>query len=320
MKKRDFSELNEQETLALAITLEEEDSRTYSDFAEVLQQNFPDSAKIFAEMAVQENDHRRRLLELYRSKFGDHIPYIRRSDVKGFVERESVWMMPVMNVEKFRERGAMMEIETQRFYRAAAATTTDVSIRKLLGDLAAEEELHEKTANRLESDHIPEAVAHKEKLMAKKLFLLQIVQPGLAGLMDGSVSTLAPIFAAAFSTHDSWNTFLVGLAASLGAGISMGITEAASDDGSLTGRGSPWLRGIICGLMTTAGGLGHTLPYLIPNFKIATGVAIAFVLVELLIIAWVRKRYMDTPFLSAMFQVVVGGIIVLVVGIVIGSS
>ncbi|MCX8501639.1 MAG: rubrerythrin [Alphaproteobacteria bacterium] len=320
MKKREFSELSEQETLDLAITLEEEDSRTYSDFAAVLHENFPDSAQIFTRMAVEENEHRQRLLTLYQSKFGDHIPYIRRTDVKGFVERESVWLMPVMNVEKFRERGAMMEVETQRFYRAAAASTTDVSIRKLLGDLAAEEERHEQAATRLENSLVTDSVAHKESQIAKKLFVLQVVQPGLAGLMDGSVSTLAPIFAAAFSTHDSWNTFLVGAAASVGAGISMGITEAASDNGSLTGRGSPWLRGFVCGLMTTAGGLGHTLPYLIPNFKIATAVAFVFVAIELVIIAWIRKKYMDTPFLSAMFQVILGGIAVLAVGILIGSS
>ena len=320
MKKRDFSELSEREILALAITLEEEDSRSYGDIAASLQGQFPETAKIFTGMAAEENIHRHKLLDLYQSKFGNHIPYIRREDVRGFVQRDSVWLSPNLSVERARERAALMEAETARFYRRAAQTSRDASIRQFLGDLAAEEARHEHTANSLEQEHVTHDVAHKERQDQRKLWLLQIVQPGLAGLMDGSVSTLAPLFAAAFASHNSWETFLVGIAASVGAGISMGFTEAASDDGSLTGRGSPLLRGLICGLMTVAGGLGHTLPYLISDINIANGVAIAVVIFELLTIAWIRKKYMDTPFLSAMFQVVVGGLLVLGAGILIGSS
>ncbi|MDI9350092.1 MAG: ferritin family protein [Candidatus Symbiobacter sp.] len=320
MKKRNFSELSERELLALAITLEEEDSRTYGDIAAALQGQFPDTAMIFTGMADEENTHRHKLLDLYKSKFGTHIPYIRREDVKGFVERDSVWLSPNLSVERARERAALMEAETGRFYRLAAQTSRDVSIRQMLGDLAAEEAKHEHTANSLEEQHVTQDVAHKERLMQRKLWVLQIVQPGLAGLMDGSVSTLAPLFAAAFASHNSWQTFLVGIASSVGAGISMGFTEAASDNGSLTGRGSPLWRGLLCGLMTFAGGLGHTLPYLITNIAIANGLAFVVVFIELLTIAWIRKRYMDTPFLSAMFQVVVGGLLVLAAGILIGSS
>src|SRR5262249_16741840 len=148
--------------------------------------------------------------------------------------------------------------------------------------------------------------------------VLQIVQPGLAGLMDGSVSTLAPVFAAAFATHDTWAAFVVGLAASVGAGISMGFAEALSDDGSLTGRGYPWLRGLVCGLMTTLGGIGHTLPYLLERFTLATTIAVAVVLVELSIITWVRHRYMETPIFSAAVQVALRGPVVFFTGVVIG--
>ena len=320
MKKRDFSELTERESLALAITLEEEDSRSYADIAAALQAQFPDTAKIFSGMAEEENIHRHRLLDLYQSKFGSHIPYIRREDVKGFVERDSVWLSPNLSVERARERAALMEAETARFYRRSSQLSRDAAIRQLLGDLAAEEALHEHRANSLEEQHVTSDVEHKERLAQRKLWVLQIVQPGLAGLMDGSVSTLAPLFAAAFASQNSWETFLVGIAASVGAGISMGFTEAASDNGSLTGRGSPLWRGLICGLMTFAGGLGHTLPYLISNIAVANSVAVTVVIIELITIAWIRKRYMDTPFLSAVFQVVVGGLLVLGAGILIGSS
>ena len=319
MKKREFSDLSEREILALAITLEEEDSRSYLDFAASLQENFPNSAKVFSVMAHEESEHRHRLLTLFKKKFGDHIPYIRRQDVKGFVERESVWMMPALNLDRMRERAAQMEAETLNFYHEAIKLTNDVAIRQLLGDLAAEEAKHENTAKQSEANFVPEDIAVTEKLAQRKMFVLQIVQPGLAGLMDGSVSTLAPMFAAAFSSHNSFTTFLVGLAAAVGAGISMGFTEAASDSGTLTGRGSPWLRGLICGAMTMAGGLGHALPYLIPDFWTATVLAILVVILELFAIAWVRKRYMDTPFLSAFFQVVVGGVLVLLAGIFIGN-
>ena len=152
------------------------------------------------------------------------------------------------------------------------------------------------------------------------MFLLQYVQPGLAGLMDGSVSTLAPLFAAAFATHSTWETFLVGLAASVGAGISMGFAEALSDDGSLTGRGAPLVRGAVCGVMTAIGGLGHTLPYLIPDFWTATALSTVIVFIELWAISWIRFKFMDTPFLRAAFQVAVGGFLVFLTGILIGSA
>jgi rubrerythrin len=317
---RDFSELSEQEVLALAISLEEEDERTYKDFAAGLRPNYAESASIFAAMAAEESDHRYRLLDLYRTKFGEHVPLIQRRDVRGFVPRKSVWLGRPLGLDRVRQQTELMEAETRRFYSRAASLSKDAAIRQLLGDLAAEESRHEARAEELETAYASSGAGQTEQEAEHRLFILQIVQPGLAGLMDGSVSTLAPLFAAAFATHDSWPTFLVGLAAAIGAGISMGFAEALSDNGSLTGRGSPWLRGLICGLMTTAGGLGHALPYLVPAFWTATAIAGVVVAVELAIIAMVRSRFMDTPLLSAAFQVVVGGLLVFATGILIGSS
>ena len=317
---KNFSDLTEREILALAISLEEEDERVYNEFAEGLKENFPDSAKMFTAMAAEESGHRHRLLDLYRQRFGEHIPLIRRHDVKGFVERPAVWLTRPLGIEKVREHAELMEAETRRFDSRAARRTTDAAIRQLLGDLAAEEGRHEQQAEQLESQYIPVDVREKEHESERRLFVLQIVQPGLAGLMDGSVSTLAPLFAAAFATHNSWETFLVGLAAAIGAGISMGFAEAMSDDGSLTGRGSPWLRGFASGVMTAVGGLGHTLPYLIGDFWTATSISGAVVAVELAAISWIRNHYMDTPLLSAMFQVVLGGALVFATGILIGSA
>jgi rubrerythrin len=317
---KNFSDLAERELLALAISHEEEDSRIYENFADGLREQYPSSAEVFLSMAAEENGHRHRLLDLYRQKFGDHIPLIRRQDVKGFIERKPLWLVRPLGLEKVRAQAELMEAEVKRFYARAARQSTDAAVRQLLGDLAAEEGRHERMAERLEEKLVTPDVREKEAEVQRRLFLLQVVQPGLAGLMDGSVSTLAPLFAAAFATHDTWQTFLVGLAASLGAGISMGFAEALSDNGSLTGRGSPWLRGVVCGLMTTFGGIGHALPYLIPEFRTATGLAIGVVLLELAAISWIRNRYMDTPLLSAAFQVVVGGLLVFATGIVIGSS
>ena len=313
---RNFDSLSEREVLALAISLEEEDSRIYDDFADGLKENYPAQAEIFKQMQADEDGHRHRLLDMYRKKFGDHIPLIRRHDIKGFVSRKPVWLVKPLGLNAVRKQAELMELETKRFYETAARRATDTGIRQLLGDLAEEERKHSRTAEELESAQPPE----EEAAIRKRLFVLQVIQPGLAGLMDGSVSTLAPLFAAAFATRDSWQTFLVGLAASIGAGISMGFAEALSDDGSLTGRGRPWIRGGVCGLMTTLGGLGHTLPYLITDYTVATGIAIAVVLVELGLISWVRHRFMDTPLLSAVFQVVVGGFLVFLAGILIGSS
>jgi rubrerythrin len=198
--------------------------------------------------------------------------------------------------------------------------TTDASIRKLLGDLAEAEDKHDALATGLEHEVLTSSVRHDEAEHERRRFVLQIIQPGLVGLMDGSVSTLAPVFAAAFATHNSWNAFLVGLAASIGAGISMGFAEALSDDGKLSGRGAPMLRGLVCGLMTTAGGIGHTLPYLIPSFYTATAIAFVVVVIELLTISWIQWRYMDVPPLSAAAKVMIGGALVLAAGILIGSS
>jgi erythrin-vacuolar iron transport family protein len=314
-----FIDLSEQEILALAITNEEEDSRIYRGFAEGLRAPYPASAKVFDEMAEEEVRHRGMLFDLYRSKFGEYLPLIRRQDVRGFIQKKPLWLMQPLNLDEVRKFAENMEFEAARFYRKAAETTRDASVRQLLVELAEAEVEHESLAHKLEQKITPSARAEEDET-ARRIFLLQYVQPGLAGLMDGSVSTLAPLFAAAFATHNTWETFLVGMAASVGAGISMGFAEAASDDGSLTGRGTPWLRGTVCGVMTTIGGVGHTLPYLIPNFWTATLLAVIVVAVELVAISYIRYRYMDTPFMSAAFQVVVGGTLVFLAGILIGSS
>ncbi len=317
---RDFRSLSEQEILALAISLEEEDERIYADFAEGMRSDFPATAAVLDGMRKEESEHRRRLIELYQKKFGEHIPLIRRQDVKGFVERQAVWLNRPLGFERLRKQASAIEIETRRFYETAATRCQDASIRQLLDDLAQEERYHSLRAQQLgEAELTPEAKSEEEEAK-RRLFILQVVQPGLAGLMDGSVSTLAPVFAAAFATHNSRDAFAVGLAASIGAGISMGFAEALSDDGALTGRGHPLGRGVVEGLMTTLGGIGHTLPFLISNFKLAMGVAGAVVLAELFAIAGVRNRYMGTPAFSAALQVVVGGLLVLATGILIGSS
>jgi erythrin-vacuolar iron transport family protein len=315
-----FSELNEPQLLAVAISAEEEDGRIYRDFASSLRADFPATAELFEKMAVEEDAHRHRLTELYRQKFGEHIPLIRRQDVKGFLIRSSSWISRHIRPDKAREEAAVMEIQARRFYEAAARRTTDAAMRQLLNDLAQEEQKHESHAEAINEEQAAAGGLAQERETARRFFVLRFVQPGLAGLMDGSVSTLAPLFAAAFATSSTPATFKVGLAASVGAGISMGFAEALSDDGKLSGRGGPWMRGFICGLMTMLGGLGHTLPYLLSNFHTATTVAIAVVMAELAVIAWIRKSYMDTPLLSAVFQVVVGGVLVFIAGWLIGSG
>ena len=322
---KNFSDLTEREVLAVAIAAEEEDSRIYMSFAEDLKERYPDSAKLFEEMAEEERGHRHMLLELYEQRFGPHLPPIRREDVKGFLRRRPVWLTKNLPLDTVRKEAETMEFEAERFYIKAAEQAQDVAARRLLGDLAEAEKGHESVATKLTNEILSPDVREAEDRTRRRMFVLQYVQPGLAGLMDGSVSTLAPLFAAAFATHNNWQTFLVGLAASIGAGISMGFAEALSDDGSLTGRGSPWLRGVTCGVMTTLGGLGHTLPYLVPDslpnaFWIATGIASVVVFFELWAIAFIRAHYMDTPFLQAVFQVVLGGVIVLGVGILIGGA
>ena len=317
---RRFSDLDEREVLALSIALEEEDSRIYAEYAAGLAESYPASAKIFAEMAEEENEHRRWLIELFKQKFGVHIPLVRRQDVQGFVKRDPIWMVRPLGLDKVRSQAEAMEKETRNFYRAALERTSDAGIRKLLGDLAAIEDRHAGIAHQLVENEASAQAFEDEAHQERRAFVLQYVQPGLTGLIDGSVSTLAPIFAAAFATQNTWDTFLVGMAASIGAGISMGIAEAMSDDGLISGRGHPWMRGAITGVMTALGGLGHTLPYLISDFWTATAIAAVIVLIELWLIAWIRARYMETKFMRAAFEVVVGGLIVFAVGVLIGSA
>lgn len=322
---KSFADLTEREILAVAISSEEEDSRIYMTFAEDLAERYPASAKVFTQMAEEERSHRHMLLELYEQRFGPNLPPIRREDVKGFLKRRPIWLTKNLPLDTIRKEAENMEYLAALFYQRAAEQTTDVGVRKLLTDLAEIEKGHERHAGQLEAAHLTEEAVKEEDRTRHRMFVLQYVQPGLAGLMDGSVSTLAPLFAAAFATHSNAETFLVGLAASIGAGISMGFAEALSDDGALTGRGTPWLRGTICGLMTTLGGLGHTLPYLVPDkwsnaFWVATAIAGVVVFIELWLIAWIRARYMDTPFLQAVFQIVLGGVIVLLAGILIGGA
>ena len=313
---RSFDSLNEREILALAISQEEEDARIYDDFADGLKENYPAQAEQFAQLRREEDGHRHRLIEVYRERFGEHIPLIRRQDVRGFVRRRPVWLARPLGLQAVRKAAEVMELETKRFYEVAARRSADAGVRQLLGDLAEEERHHAQTAEQMALTKVSE----EDSARLKRLFVLQVIQPGLAGLMDGSVSTLAPLFAAALATHSSGDAFRVGLAASFGAGISMGFAEALSDDGSLTGRGHPWARGAVCGLMTTLGGLGHSLPYLLQDVKTATWIAVAVVLVELGVISWVRHKYMDSPWSSAVTQVVLGGLLVFGVGLLIGST
>ena len=317
---KSFSDLSEKDILALAISLEEEDGKIYGEFAERMRPTYPKTAQSLDAMREEESGHRHHLTESYRQRFGDYIPLLRRQDVKGFVNRKPIWLNRILTVEQVRNEIGSMEQETKRFYEAAAQKSTSAPVRQLLSDLAQEEGNHVRLAEELEQKQLESGERKEEDEAARRTFVLQAVQPGLAGLMDGSVSTLAPVFAAAFATRNSWDAFLVGMAASIGAGISMGFAEALSDDGALSGRGQPWLRGTVCGAMTTLGGIGHTLPYLIPSFYYATVVAIIIVVIELTLISWIRHHYMDTPLLSAIFQVALGGVLVFLTGILIGSA
>lgn len=301
-----FSELNEREILALAISLEEDDARIYGDYADRLKADYPETAKMLTTMRDEELVHAQRLMDAFQAQFGKHVPFIQRQDIKGFLRRKPLWLAKVLTIQQVRKEVELMELESMRFYQTAAKRTTDVSVRKLLDGLARAEEVHEDLASKLNRELEASGAKKKEDQTSRRLFVLQVVQPGLAGLMDGSVSTLAPVFAAAFATRNSWDAFLVGMAASIGAGISMGFAEALSDDGVISGRGRPVIRGIVCGLMTTMGGIGHTLPFRIRNFQIAMLVAVVVVALELAVISWIRHKYMDTPLLAAAFQVVVG--------------
>lgn len=317
---KEFTKLTEPEILALAVASEEEDSQIYLSFANRLRADYPSTAQMFEDMAAEEQEHKNMLLDLFQSRFGGRLPYITRQDVRGFMKRNPLWLMENMRIDEVRQQAEIMEIEASTFYSKAATMAHDVEVRKLLGDLAIAERGHEARAIEIERKNVTDDDKVSEAEVSHRIFVLQVVQPGLAGLIDGSVSTLAPIFAAAFATHNSHDAFLVGLAASVGAGISMGITEAMSDDGAITGRGSAWTRGIVCGLMTTIGGLGHTLPYLIPDFWVATVVAAIVVALELAAISWIRWKYMETPIVSALVQVMLGGALVLAVGILIGNA
>ncbi|MBB3315428.1 MULTISPECIES: iron exporter MbfA [unclassified Rhizobium] len=318
--KRSFDSLSEQEILALAIGSEEDDARIYLAYADMLRDAYPASAKVFEDMAEVEDTHRKSLIEIYRQRFGERITLIRREHVRGFYERKPDWLRRNLSLDKIRDEAAAMEQQAYRFYVEAATRVTDAGTRQLLGDLALAEQGHEEITHMLGDKHTPETVKAEEDVAARRQLVLTYVQPGLAGLMDGSVSTLAPIFAAAFATQDTWQTFLVGMSASVGAGISMGFTEAAHDDGKISGRGSPIKRGLACGVMTALGGLGHTLPYLIPNFWTATTMAVIIAIFELWAIAFIQNRFMETPFLRAALQVVVGGGLVLGAGILIGNG
>ena len=318
--RRRFADLSEQEILALAISSEEDDARIYRLYAHKLRADYPGSAAVFGGMATEEDGHRARLIALHQVRFGDVIPLIRREHVAGFYARRPVWLTENLGLERIRAEAHAMESSARAFYERAAARSTDAATRQLLGDLAAAEAGHEAQANALEAAHLPADARSDEDQDARRQFILTWVQPGLAGLMDGSVSTLAPIFAVAFATQDTWTTFLVGSAASVGAGISMGFTEAAHDDGVLSGRGSPWKRGLASGVMTTLGGMGHALPYLIPDFWLATSIAMAVVFVELWAIAWIQNRFMETPFWRAALQVVLGGALVFAAGALIGGG
>ncbi|MCK0121226.1 rubrerythrin family protein [Loktanella sp. F6476L] len=318
--RRQFKDLSEQEILALAISSEEDDARIYRQYAQALREDYPASAAVFDGMAVEEDGHRQRLIDLHQTRFVDMIPLIRREHVAGYYARRPVWLIENLSLDRVRSEASQMESDAQRFYETAAARVTDAATRKLLGDLAAAEAGHADLAGDLAETHLGADAKSQEDDAAHRQFVLTWVQPGLAGLMDGSVSTLAPIFAVAFATQDTWTTFLVGLAASVGAGISMGFTEAASDDGQISGRGSPYKRGVAAGVMTTIGGLGHALPYLIADFWTATIIALIVVFVELWAIAWIQNKYMQTPFVKAVFQVVLGGALVFAAGALIGSG
>jgi rubrerythrin len=317
---RKFDSLSEKEILALAIALEEEDERIYADYAEGLRGEFPASAAVFDGMREEESSHRARLLELYRARFGGHIPHIRRDDVRGFARRRPTWLVRPLGLDAVRRQAAAMEVESRQFYERAAARSRDPSVRQLLDDLAQEERSHERRAESLEAANLRPGALREEDEARRRLFVLRVVQPGLAGLMDGSVSTLAPVFAAALATQRTHDAFIVGIAASLGAGISMAFAEALSDDGSLTGRGQPLVRGLITGLMTALGGVGHTLPFLVADFRLAMIAAVAVVAVELAVITWIRHRYMDTPTVSTALQVGLGGALVFATGVLLGSS
>lgn len=318
--RRRFSDLSERDVLALAISSEADDAHVYDDYAEALRKDFPDTAKVFEGMAAQERGHNATLTKEYERRYGGHVPLIRRESIAGYYNRRPAWVVVNLGIDRIREEVGRMEDESANFYLHALKKASDPGTRTLLESLYRTELQHEEIAGSLAERYLPVDKKAEEDEKARRQFVLTWVQPGLAGLMDGSVSTLAPIFATAFATQNSHTTLLVGLAAAVGAGISMGFTEAVHDDGVISGRGSPLKRGIASGTMTAVGGLGHALPYIIPEFWTATVIAIAIVFVELWAIAFIQNRYMETPFWRSVFQVVLGGVLVLAAGIFIGGS
>tara|TARA_B000000532_G_scaffold4550_1_gene3646 strand:+ start:605 stop:1579 length:975 start_codon:yes stop_codon:yes gene_type:complete len=318
--KKKFQDLNDNEILSLAIDNLEEDIKLYDEYSSHFLINYPVTSKMFKQMSILKNKNRKKLVELHKKKFGESLSITNQKEIANYFKRKPEWLVIKNSIEKVRNEIIEMETMSAQFYNSFAKKSQNIEIRNLLIDLAIMSREQKDNAKLILLNAQKSRSAKEEVTKDKRQFILTWVQPGLAGLMDGSVSTLAPIFATAFATKDSHTTLLVGLAASIGAGISMGFTEAVHDDGVISGRGSPIKRGFASGIMTTIGGLGHALPYLISDFYVATVIAMFFVLVELWAIAWIQAKYMEIKFTKAVFQVVFGGSLVLAAGILIGGG
>lgn len=318
--KKKFQDLNDNEILSLAIDNLEEDIKLYDEYSSHFLINYPVTSKMFKQMSILKNKNRKKLVELHKKKFGETLSITDQKEIANYFKRKPEWLVIKNSIEKVRNEIVEMETLSAQFYNSFAKKSQNIEIRNLLIDLAIMSREQKDNAKLILLNAQKSRSAKEEVTKDKRQFILTWVQPGLAGLMDGSVSTLAPIFATAFATKDSHTTLLVGLAASIGAGISMGFTEAVHDDGVISGRGSPIKRGFASGIMTTIGGLGHALPYLISDFYVATVIAMFFVLVELWAIAWIQAKYMEIKFTKAVFQVVFGGSLVLAAGILIGGG
>ena len=318
--KKKFQDLNDNEILSLAIDSLEEDIKLYDEYSSHFLINYPETSKMFKQMSILKNKNRKKLVELHKKKFGETLNITNQKEIANYFKRKPEWLVIKNSIEKVRNEIIEMETLSAKFYNSFAKKSQNIEIRNLLIDLALMSREQKDNAKLILLNAQKSRSAKEEVTRDKRQFILTWVQPGLAGLMDGSVSTLAPIFATAFATKDSHTTLLVGLAASIGAGISMGFTEAVHDDGVISGRGSPIKRGFASGIMTTIGGLGHALPYLISDFYVATVIAMFFVLVELWAIAWIQAKYMEIKFTKAVFQVVFGGSLVLAAGILIGGG
>ena len=320
LRKKKFQDLNDNEILSLAIDSLEEDIKLYDEYSSHFLINYPVTSKMFKQMSILKNKNRKKLVELHKKKFGETLNITNQKEIANYFKRKPEWLVIKNSIEKVRNEIIEMETLSAQFYNSFAKKSQNIEIRNLLIDLALMSREQKDNAKLILLNAQKSRSAQEEVTKDKRQFILTWVQPGLAGLMDGSVSTLAPIFATAFATKDSHTTLLVGLAASIGAGISMGFTEAVHDDGVISGRGSPIKRGFASGIMTTIGGLGHALPYLISDFYVATVIAMFFVLVELWAIAWIQAKYMEIKFTKAVFQVVFGGSLVLAAGILIGGG